>query len=138
MPVCAAIGCVSPQRLIRRRRWGAIPPLPGCQALLPHGGAAPIPPAQAAHRGPVGTGRQAVAAPAVQGRRAGRSFLASPDEVVGVAASLRPGVTARQESPLGGRPSGGGAPVGRGGKLGRASGARRAGASGKPAAIRTL
>jgi hypothetical protein len=41
MPVCAAIGCVSPQRLIQRCRWGAAPPLPGCQALLGHAGAEP-------------------------------------------------------------------------------------------------
>ena len=32
---------MSAQRLVRRRRWAAIPPRPGCQALLPHAGAEP-------------------------------------------------------------------------------------------------
>ena len=38
-PVSAAIGCVSVWRLVRRRRQTATPPLPGCQALVPHAGA---------------------------------------------------------------------------------------------------
>ncbi len=40
-PVCAAIGCVSPQRLMKRRRWGAAPPLPGCQATWGESGVEP-------------------------------------------------------------------------------------------------
>jgi len=44
-PVCAAVGSVSPQRLIPRRRWGAAPPRRGCQAAASdHGGAPPYPP----------------------------------------------------------------------------------------------
>jgi hypothetical protein len=52
---------------------------------------------------------------AVQGRRAVWSCLASPGAVVGVSASLRPRVIARQNRPLGCRPGTGGAPAGRGG-----------------------
>ena len=104
MPVGAAIGFMAAQRLIRRRRWAARPPLPGCQAIAcSWAGAAPHTPRR---RRPLTTRRARAASrtppPAVQGRRAGRDSRASPGVVVGDGPSPWPGVLARQNRSLGG------------------------------------
>ena len=98
-PVSAAVGGMAPQRLRPRRRWAAMPPLPGCQATFrpPLVGAnvltmdaAPLPPPPPP-KGPEGRHRLRSTAPVPCG-------LLTPDPPEGLCGSL-PLLSVRVASP---------------------------------------
>jgi hypothetical protein len=100
----AAIACVSARPAERPRQLAGLPApaLPGCQPIAgEHGGSAPKPPGAAVPRGSAWVGRwkDPTAARSTAGALCGT-------------ASLRPGVTARQKWPLGGRQAAGALPLG--------------------------